>query len=121
MDRCIAFNKHNKRCRAKLINNNFFCCESHKPLNYDLIENGCFICTEKITSSNEIYYFKCKHIIHKKCYDEWLKYSNYSTNICMLCRGEVFKKPQKKINTRDLGVLNKNDYKKLSNIIDIIK
>ena len=120
MDRCIAFNSHNKRCRAKLFDNKFFCCESHKPLNNNLIEDGCFICMEKITSVKELYYFKCKHIVHKTCYDEWLKYSNYPSSICMLCRGEVFKKPKKKIKTRDLGILNKNYYKKMSNIIEVI-
>ena len=59
MPRCIGLNKNNKKCRRNIADGKFFCCESHKPLNYDLIENGCFICTEKITSSNEIYYFKC--------------------------------------------------------------
>ncbi len=120
MDRCIAYNKNNKKCRAKLTDNKFFCCESHKPLNYELIEEGCFICSEKITSVNDLYYFKCKHIMHKQCYDEWLKYSNYSTSICMLCRGEVFKKQEKKINIRESGVMNKNEYNKLKKIINIL-
>ena len=120
MDRCIAFNKQNKRCRAKLCNNQFFCCESHHPYNYDLIENGCFICQEKINSINELYYFKCKHIVHKQCYDEWLKFSNFPDTVCMLCRNKVMNKPLKKTKTRETGVLNKNDYKKLANIINII-
>jgi len=120
MDRCIAFNNKNKRCRAKLNNNQFFCCENHKPINENIIEDGCFICCEKFNSINDLYYFKCKHIVHKQCYDEWLKYSNYSTKICMICRGEVFKKPPKRINIRPSGVLNKNEYKKLSDILNII-
>lgn len=120
MDRCIAFNKNNKRCRAKLLNGQLFCCESHKPINDNLIEDGCFICCEKITSVKDLYYFKCKHIMHKKCFDEWQKFSNYETPICMICRGDVLKKPEKKVKRRELGVINKNDYKKLENIINII-
>lgn len=120
MDRCIAYNKNNKKCRARLNDKKFFCCESHKPLNYELIEDGCFICDEKITNVNELYYFKCRHIMHKKCYDEWLKYSNYDGPICMLCRGEVLRKPEKKKNIRQSGVINKSNYEKLKNIINII-
>ena len=33
MSRCIGLNKHNKKCRRKIAKGNFFCCESHKPLN----------------------------------------------------------------------------------------
>jgi hypothetical protein len=120
MDRCIAYNKNNKKCRAKLTDNNLFCCESHKPLNYELIIDGCFICSEKVTNINDLYYFKCKHIMHKQCYNEWLEYSSYSTPICMLCRGEVFKEQKKKINIRKNGVINKNDYNKLKKIINIL-
>lgn len=120
MNRCIAYNKNNKKCRAKLMNNNFFCCEAHYPINKELLEEGCFICMEKITSVEQMYYFKCKHIMHKDCYDEWLKYSNYDHSICMLCRGQVLQNPPKKTKRRALGVINKNDYKKLENIINII-
>lgn len=121
MNRCIAYNKNNKKCRAKLTNGNFFCCEAHYPINIELIDDGCFICTEKIESIEDMYYFKCKHIMHKKCYNEWLEYSNYDNLICMLCRGEVLKEPPKKSKRRNLGVINKNDYKKLEDIINIIK
>lgn len=118
VNRCIAYNKNNKKCRAKIMNNDFFCCEAHKPLNYELIE-GCFICNEKIESINEIYYFKCKHIIHKVCYDEWLNnHSNYDKSICMICRNEVLKKPEKKKKFRENGVLNKEEYKKMHHIFD---
>lgn len=120
MERCIAYNKNNKKCRAKLNGKQFFCCESHRPLNYELITDGCFICDEKVDDIKDLYYFKCKHVMHKKCYDEWLKFSNYDSPICMLCRGEVLKKPKKKTSIRQSGVLNKNNYNKLKNIINII-
>ena len=120
VNRCIAYNKNNKKCRAKIKNNEFFCCEAHKPLNYELIEK-CFICSEKIKSINDIYYFKCKHIIHKECYNEWLNnHSNYNESICMICRNEVFKKPQKKIKVRENGVLNKVEYQKMNHIFNTL-
>ena len=90
--RCIAINKNNKKCRSKTNNNSFFCCKSHEPINKELLEDGCFLCMEKIEKSNDIIYFNCKHIIHKTCYNEWLKYSTYDENICLLCRNIVFEK-----------------------------
>lgn len=115
--RCIAYNKNNNRCRAKIKNNEFFCCDAHKPLNYDLID-CCFICLNKIENVNELYYFRCKHIMHKECYDEWINYSNYNNHICMICRNEVFKMPEKKNKIRRSGVLNKCDYNKLHHIFN---
>jgi hypothetical protein len=90
--RCIAINKNNKKCRVKTNNNSFFCCKSHEPINKELLEDGCFLCMEKIEKVNDLIYFNCKHIIHKTCYKEWLKYSTYDENICLLCRNIVFEK-----------------------------
>lgn len=105
MNRCIAYNKNNNKCRAKTKNNMLFCCKNHEPLNNDLIENGCFICSEKIENSNEIIYFKCKHAFHKQCYIEWLSFSTYERSICMICRNEVL--------DTNLKEKNKKIYKKI--------
>ena len=105
MNRCIAYNKNNNKCRAKTKNNMLFCCKNHEPLNNDLIENGCFICSEKIENSNEIIYFKCKHAFHKSCYIEWLSFSTYERSICMICRNEVL--------DTNLKEKNKKIYKKI--------
>ena len=51
---------------------------------------------DKITDSKEIIYFPCKHAFHKPCYDEWLNFSTYENNICMICRNEVFQESCKK-------------------------
>lgn len=115
--RCIAYNKNNNKCRAKIENSDFFCCDSHKPINYDLI-NSCFICLNKIEDIGELYYFRCKHIMHKECYDEWINYSNYDKHICMICRNEVFKIPDKKNKIRKSGVLNRCDYNKMLHIFN---
>ena len=99
-NRCIAFNKYNKRCRAKTKNNEIFCCESHYPINKELIGNGCFMCYDKVRHSGELFYFSCKHAFHKKCYLEWLEFSTYDKPICLICRENVFEhnlKQQKKI------------------------
>ena len=111
MNRCIAYNKNNNKCRAKTKNNLLFCCNDHKPLNNDLINDGCFICSEKINNSNDIIYFKCKHAFHKPCYIEWLSYSTYEKSICMICRNEVLndniKKKNKKIYEK-INISNSN-------------
>ena len=58
MNRCIAFNKNNKRCRAKC-GNKLFCCDEHEPINKDLITNGCFVCSKETSlgSPDSLRYF----------------------------------------------------------------
>jgi hypothetical protein len=110
-NRCIAITKNNKKCRAKVnnlkSNYKFFCCESHLPLNKEIIENGCFMCMEKIENLSDIIYFECKHLFHKPCYLEWLTYSTYDKPICLICRNDVI------INKDENLILQK--YKKIDN------
>ncbi len=96
MNRCIAYTKNKKRCRGKCAENEFFCSEIHKPLNYNTITECCPICIEPIEDTKSLYYFKCKHIAHKKCYDNWLLYATYKTPVCMFCRQNVSSEPIEK-------------------------
>lgn len=117
--RCIAINKNNKKCRTKIQDNQFFCCENHYPINKDIILNECFICNEKITNSKEILYLKCKHAFHKPCYVEWLEYSTYNNPICLICRTDIFKKPNE---FRKNKFINKSiNIDKLIKISELIK
>jgi hypothetical protein len=95
MNRCIAYNKNNKKCRTKTPANELFCCEAHKPINKELFEEGCFVCYQKEFQPNELIYLKCKHVFHKECYQEWLKYSTYDTPVCNICLREVFTQTNK--------------------------
>jgi len=89
-NRCIGFTKNNKKCRAKINNNNgFFCCREHEPKNNEILISGCYICSENIVKSSELLFFKCRHAVHKECYEEWLKFSTYETPICIICRDVV--------------------------------
>ena len=110
MNRCIAINKNNKKCRAKTKNNDLFCCSAHYPINTELVTEGCFICNEKIINSNELIYFNCKHAFHRPCYNEWLQYSTYANPICLLCRKDII------INKDNI---DKKKLKKLNKIFDI--
>lgn len=118
--RCKAYNKNQKRCRSKISKDKYFCCEKHYPLNKELIENGCFMCSEKISGPADIYYFRCHHAFHKSCYDEWTKFSNYDNMICLICREDVYVKQFQKIKIRPHGVVNKNEYKKMDVILKIL-
>jgi hypothetical protein len=121
-NRCIGVTKNNKKCRAKIRDSNnyrFFCCNSHLPINKEIIENGCFLCMEKIKDEKELLFFNCKHLFHQPCYLEWLKYSTYENPICLICRKDIemndkntIKKTYKKINN--------NDYFKIINIQNIL-
>ena len=89
-NRCNGYTKTGKKCRTKLTEKGkFYCCKNHEPHNMDIFSTGCFMCCENIESTKELIYFKCKHIVHRKCYDDWTRYSNYSNLICMICRKEV--------------------------------
>ena len=91
MNRCNAFNKNNKKCRCIIKDDKLFCSDRHNPINKEIIDDGCFMCMDKIFDSKDIIYFKCKHAFHKPCYIDWLKFSTYSNPICMICRVDVLK------------------------------
>ncbi len=92
VNRCIGITKNGKKCRTRLRKNQYlFCCENHKPLNSEIIEDGCFCCMEKIINHKDGIFFKCKHLVHKSCFVEWSKNnSTYETPICLICRNEVY-------------------------------
>lgn len=117
MNRCSAINKNNKKCRAIIKDKKLFCCESHEPINKEII-NGCFLCMEKIENANEIFFFKCKHAFHKPCYKEWLSYSTYEEPICIICRNVVFNKKIKNICPKIKYTLGISD---ITPILDIFK
>ena len=121
MNRCISITKNNTRCRAKTKDNLLFCCDNHKPLNKEIIDNGCFMCMEKIEKSNEIIFFKCKHAFHKPCYIEWLKYSTYETPICIICRNIIFNKSPQKIKRPLKFVSNSDPIDNILNTLEIKK
>ena len=117
MNRCNAINKNNKKCRAIIKDKKLFCCESHQPMNKEIID-GCFLCMEKIENANEIIFFKCKHAFHKPCYKEWLSFSTYEEPICMICRNVVFNTKSKDIFPKTKNTLKISDY---TPIMDIFK
>ena len=114
MNRCIAFNKNHKRCRAKC-GDNLFCCSEHEPLNKDLISNGCFVCSEKINKTSDLIFFKCKHCFHKKCFMDFLKYSTYKNPVCLICRNEVFE--NNNIKSKKIKIKDYSDIKDIHKII----
>ena len=129
INRCLGYTKSNKKCRAKINKDAFFCCSSHEPYNIDVFEKGCFMCMEKIyCNSNDIIFFKCKHVIHRKCYDEWITFSKKNESpICIICRKEVYSTKDKKddnnnnnniIKNKKKVIINKNPNN--SNIIDVL-
>jgi hypothetical protein len=75
------------------------------------------MCCDKIIKSNDIIYFKCNHAFHKECYAEWLKYSTYDSNICVICRNEFPPKIPIKKNSNLIFVGMDNS----SKIIDLLE
>jgi hypothetical protein len=117
-NRCVYI-KNNKQCRAKTKNNDLFCCKNHEPINKELVENGCFICMEKIEKSNELLYFKCHHAVHKPCYIDWLEFSTYEEPICVICRNVTY--PRKIEHTKTKKYKLVEDNTNIKNILSILK
>ena len=117
INRCNGYTKTGKKCRSKLTEKGqFYCCKNHEPLNMDIFSSGCFMCCENVESTKELIYFKCKHIVHRKCYDDWTRYSNYSNLICMICRKEVHNNNIIDSKKNKNKVVIKEDYNNNNNI-----
>ena len=86
MNRCIGFNKNNKKCRTRIGDGRLICCSGHIPLNDEILE-GCPICCKENLTSCEIATLNCKHSFHKKCLSDYLKIAE-DKNMCPYCRGE---------------------------------
>ena len=97
-NRCTGYLKCGKRCRTRLKEGQYlFCCDDHKPYNREILEDGCFCCTEKIINHKDALFFRCKHLVHKCCYIDWMKRANntYDEPICIICREVLYKKEMK--------------------------
>ncbi len=98
-NRCCGYTKSGKKCRSRLKEAQYlFCCEDHKPYNAEIMEDGCFCCMEKIINHKDSLFFKCKHLVHKSCYLDWLKSENntYEEPVCLICRNTVFEHARQK-------------------------
>jgi hypothetical protein len=119
-NRCIAYNKNNNKCRSKTKDGSLFCCKSHEPLNKEMLTDGCFLCMEKIDNKNNILYFKCRHIVHKPCYNEWLQFSTYESPICIICRKNTYTKKEKEQKIKKIKTINHEDMFKINCIKNIL-
>ncbi len=111
VNRCIGITKNNKKCRTRLKPHQYlFCCDAHKPLNNEILEDGCFCCMEKIINHKDGIFFKCKHLVHKSCFLDWSKNnSTYETPICLICRAEVYNSNKKKKKSKPYEVSEENN------------
>ena len=90
--RCISYNKKGKRCRTRLgKDKEYFCCEQHKPPNYEMIKESCYICSKELKIEDMVI-LRCNHIHHIDCLAEWCQVSSdrYETLKCPLCRQDIF-------------------------------
>jgi len=126
INRCIGYTKNNKKCRAKIFNNNFFCCTDHEPKNREILTSNCFMCYEKIEKSSDLLFLKCRHAFHKQCYEEWIVFSTYDELICMICRSSTnlhkfLKKKEDENNEKQVLVkYKKKSYSDINKINEIL-
>ena len=130
-NRCCGYTnlKKRRKCRAKIPLNKFYCCDKHKPYNYeDMIEDCCYMCVQKIENPRDLIYLKCKHIVHKPCYYNFLlHYSNHLTEVCIICMDKRVKQEKqekkekiKKINTMKIDVYNTTNPTNLDQILQLL-
>lgn len=98
MNRCIGFNKNGKRCKTRINGDKLICCDTHKPLNDDILES-CVMCCKINLKTNEISTLNCGHCFHNKCLNDFLDISpdKYS---CIYCRQNGIKQKNKKIKVK---------------------
>jgi len=89
MNRCLGYTIKNKKCRKRINYGILFCCDEHKPINKEIIDEGCNLCMDMIFDTHDLYNFRCRHAFHKTCYDEWCNFSTYANKICIICRKDV--------------------------------
>lgn len=116
MNRCIGFNKNNKKCRTRINDGKLICCSNHKPLNEEILE-GCSICCKENLMSSEIATLNCGHSFHKECLNDYLEIAE-DKNSCLYCRcvgiSPKNKKQKKSLSYEDKFLINGGE---LHNII----
>ena len=99
MNRCIGLNKNGKRCKTRINDiDRLICCESHKPLNDEILES-CVMCCKEHLRSSEISTLNCGHCFHKECLNDFLELSDDKYS-CPYCRKEGIKNKSKEIYRR---------------------
>ena len=93
INRCIAINDKGKMCRTRTQPGSYFCCDSHKPKNFDNLAEECNICCGSV-EINEVIILKCGHAQHKECFKMWI--SSFNNRYCPLCLQPVLIKRQPK-------------------------
>ena len=98
MNRCKGLNSNNNKiCRKIIDNDKIFCCKDHTPINEDVLETPCIICSEYF-NANELKILKCNHAFHKKCINEYFDsiinefniiINNNKILICPLCNTNI--------------------------------
>jgi hypothetical protein len=90
-NRCAGFTASGKRCRTRLKDDQYlYCCEAHKPVNTDCLEEGCVCCMEKLINHKDALHFRCNHVVHRECYYEWMKGCTEESPVCIVCREPVW-------------------------------
>lgn len=90
-NRCAGYMASGKRCRTRLREDQYlYCCDAHRPINTESLEEGCACCMEKMVNHKDVIHFRCNHLVHRECYYEWMKGSMEESPICILCRAPVW-------------------------------
>jgi len=102
INRCIAINDNGKMCRTRTQPGSYFCCDSHKPKNFDNLSEECNICCCNV-EINEVIVLKCGHAQHRECFKMWM--SSFKNHYCPLCLVPVLVKrqPKKKRKKNKIG------------------
>ena len=106
--RCIGVNQFGKPCRTRLkdINSDtYFCCNDHKPKNFDNVIEQCCICCDEV-EVKEVIILQCGHAHHRECFAEWNKAQNMPS--CSLCKQPLPRKLRKR-KKRNKYIYNYNE------------
>ena len=95
MTRCQGYNKYGKKCHTRIKPDHIYCCDNHKPKNYDEVIEECNICCSEL-ENNELKILKCGHAHHRSCLEMWMNTTRDIIPECPLCRTPIsfFRKKQ---------------------------
>ena len=93
MVRCQGYTIKGTRCHSRInkeLNDKgvIYCCDDHKPKNYDSLIEECHICCMPVDNM-DIRILKCGHAHHRKCIERWIEESHNPS--CPLCRRKIIK------------------------------
>ncbi len=86
--RCQGYTDKGTKCHTRVKDDSIYCCDKHKPKNYDDVIEECNICCSEL-ENEDIKILKCGHAHHRSCLEAWMNVCRDKIVGCPLCRAPI--------------------------------